>query len=406
MGHGGAVQVGQNLGVGDGGERDARRRERTAGAHLFDVRPDTLLQRQQGAGGVAGPKSGFGLNELQLVVGNDFEVAQVAGVPAGVEVGDRGAGREVEGGAGARAGRGPSAGGRYHHAKARVRHARKRGAVQVAHDVGRERGRAKVRPRGAEDAGRVGERRHGHLKLQLRVIGRCFEGVVAQRQHGAGVVAALFGEVLGLAGFQGVGQALPLHHVALVKNVAALAGSGAVEGPKLGAGGLQHFHQAFVAKLVDDTINLRLRVVLGREVGPALVGFRVRNVAQHVGGVGQNHGLHDFAGSHVVGRALFLRRLHHGRNVATRLEVGEIEGIGAVGVSEKILVVATAVGRAAHRILRDEGHAQGREHLHLDAVGNDARQQEIGRGDDGVVGVVVHVEKFLARGEGRKAEQA
>nr|GFD35552.1 hypothetical protein [Tanacetum cinerariifolium] len=160
-----------------------------------------------------------------LVVGDNLKIAEVAGVPAAVKIGNgRGAGRKVGTGGGAHARVGPGARGGYQDPKARVYDAGESSTVQILYYVGREGGSAEVGPRDAKDIGGAGERQHSHLVVQLGIVGAGGEGFIAERQHGSRVVAGLFGEVLGLAGFQSVGQAHPFAHVAFVHNVTAFAG--------------------------------------------------------------------------------------------------------------------------------------------------------------------------------------
>ena len=211
--------------------------------------------------------------------------------------------------------------------------------------------------------------------------------------------------MLGLPGLEGVGQPNPAGGVAAVEDVAAFAGQGAVKGAEVLSRVLAHLHHALVEQTVDGLVQLGLGVVLGRVVGPALVGLGEGHVAEHVGGVGQQHGLHNLAGPHVVGRALGLGGGRHERDVATGLEIGKIKRIGALRVGEVVLGVAAAVAGAADQVLRDEGRAQGRERLGLRRLRDDVGQQEVRRRGRRVVGVVVDVEEFLAAGEPRHSQK-
>jgi hypothetical protein len=52
------------------------------------MRPDTILKGRESPRAVICPKGSFGLNEFQLMEGNQLKVAQVAGIPAGIKIGE------------------------------------------------------------------------------------------------------------------------------------------------------------------------------------------------------------------------------------------------------------------------------------------------------------------------------
>jgi hypothetical protein len=197
--------------------------------------------------------------------------------------------------------------------------------------------------------------------------------------------------VLQLTRFKGPRQANPFLHVAAVQNISIGAWHGRVEGPLVGRGRLAHFGNAFVEQVLDVAIKLLLRVVSGRKVPLALECLPIGNVTEHIGGVAQNQGHHDFTGPHVVGRAFGLCQLNHGRNVAAYQKVRVVEGWITVGGRQEKLVGPSGIGRAGAYVLRDKSRSQRGEALNSQAVADDARQQVVRSGFGRAVGVRVFV---------------